>query len=283
MRLQVLPRVRDDPKMGAAGQEDRMSLEGRTAVVTGAGGGIGRAIAVELGRAGASLVLVGRSEETLAETADAAAGAPSLTVAADISKSEDVRRFVDAATSTFGTIDVLVNNAGVEGPVAQFAEYPEDEFDRVIATNLRGTFLAMRHVLPIMLAQRSGSIVNLGSVASERGLQGTSGYIASKHGVLGLTRAAASEVASSGVRVNAICAGMVDTRMLRALCAAYMPDDPEAMLAAVAVASPTARLASPEEIATVAHFLASDAASFVNGAAWEVDGGALNTMGGRWT
>src|SRR5439155_21125583 len=208
--------------VSTARHEDRMSLQGRTAVVTGAGGGIGRAIAVELGRAGASLVLVGRREETLAQTAEAAIGAPNLILAADISQSDDVRRFVGAATSTFGTIDVLINNAGVEGPVAQLAEYPEDEFDRVIATNLRGTFLAMRHVLPIMLAQRSGSIVNLGSVASERGLQGTSGYIASKHGVLGLTRAAASEVASSGVRVNAICAGMVDTRMLRAPCQAYM-------------------------------------------------------------
>jgi 3alpha(or 20beta)-hydroxysteroid dehydrogenase len=262
---------------------DRMSLEGKTAVITGAGGGIGRAIAVELAGAGAKLVLVGRNEEMLAGTAEAVDGAQVRTVSADVSRTEDVLRFVDVATREFGTIDVQVNNAGVEGPVARMADYPEDEFDRVIGINLRGTFLCMRHVLPIMVAQGSGSVVNLGSVASERGLQGTAGYIASKHGILGLTRCAAAEYASSGVRINAICAGMVDTRMLRALSVAYMPEDPDAMLASIATASPIARLASPEEVATVAHFLASDAASFVNGAAWEVDGGALNTMGGRWT
>ena len=263
---------------------DRMSLEGRTAVITGAGGGIGRAIAVELGRAGASLVLVGRSEDMLAETAQVAeeTGADVHSVAADVSRTEDVRRFVDAATTAFGTIDVLVNNAGVEGPVAQLAEYPEEEFDRVIATNLRGTFLAMRHVLPIMLEKRSGSIVNMASIAGERGLPGTSGYNASKHGVIGLTRSAASEVAGRGVRVNAVSAGMIDTRMLRSLAGQFMPDDPAGALEAMAAGSPTARLALPEEVATIVHFLASDAASFVNGAAWAVDGGALGTMGGRW-
>jgi NAD(P)-dependent dehydrogenase (short-subunit alcohol dehydrogenase family) len=264
---------------------DRMSLDGRTAVITGAGGGIGRAIAVELGRAGASLVLVGRSEDLLAETARVAeeTGAHVRTVSADVSKTEDVARFIDAAVMAFGTVDVLVNNAGVEGPVAQLAEYPEDEFDRVIAINLRGTFLGMRHVLPMMLEKRSGSIVNMASIAGERGLPGTCGYNASKHGVIGLTRSAAAEVAGSGVRVNAISAGMIDTRMLRSLAESFMPDDPGEALEAIAHASPTARLGLPEEVASIVHFLASDAASFVNGAAWAVDGGALGTMGGRWT
>jgi 3alpha(or 20beta)-hydroxysteroid dehydrogenase len=262
---------------------DRMGLEGKTAVITGAGGGIGRAIAVAFARAGASLVLVGRNEEMLAETAAVAGAEAVRPVPADVSRAEDVDRVVEVATSEFGTIDVLVNNHGVEGPVARLAEYPEDEFDRVIAINLRGTFLCMRHVLPIMAERGSGSIVNLGSVASERGLIGTSAYIASKHGILGLTRCAAAEYGNAGVRVNAINAGMVDTRMLRAICAAHAPDDVEGMLAAIAGVAPLSRLASPEEVASVALFLASDAASFVNGAAWEVDGGALNTMGGGWT
>jgi NAD(P)-dependent dehydrogenase (short-subunit alcohol dehydrogenase family) len=264
---------------------DSLGLEGKTAVITGAGGGIGRAASVELGRAGASLLLVGRTEEALGESRRAASetGAEVRTFVADVSRSEDVRGYVEAATTAFGTIDVLVNNAGVEGPVAGLVEYPEEEFDRVIAVNLRGTFLGLRYVLPLMLERGSGSVINMSSVAGERGLQGTSGYIASKHGILGLTRAAAAEVGGAGVRVNAICAGMVDTRMLRSLCAAYLPEDPDAMLEACAAASPAGRLAAPEEVAAVVRFLASDAASFVNGSAWAVDGGALGTMGGRWT
>jgi NAD(P)-dependent dehydrogenase (short-subunit alcohol dehydrogenase family) len=261
---------------------ERLRLDGKAAVITGAGGGIGRAIAVEFADAGARLVLVGRNEELLAETADALDGADTRVVAADVSQTEEVRRTIAEATDAFGTIDVLVNNHGVEGPVVKLADYPEDEFERVIAINLGGTFLLMRHVLPIMVERGSGSIVNLGSVASERGLIGTSAYIASKHGLLGLTRCAAAEYGNAGVRVNAINAGMVDTRMLRAICAAHAPDDVEGMLATIAGVAPLSRLASPEEVATVALFLASDAASFVNGAAWEVDGGALNTMGGGW-
>jgi 3alpha(or 20beta)-hydroxysteroid dehydrogenase len=262
-----------------------MSLEGRIAVITGAGGGIGRATSVELGRAGASLVLVGRTEAPLEESARAASetGAEVRTVVADVSRSEDVRRYVDAALSAFGTIDVLVNNAGIEGPVAPLAEYPEDEFDRIIAVNLRGTFLGMRYVLPIMLERGSGSVINLASVAAERGLPGTPAYNASKHGMLGLTRSAASEVAGAGIRVNAISAGFIDTRMLRSLAASFMPDDPAGALEAFAAGNPARRLATAEEVASVVRFLASDAASFVNGAAWAVDGGSLGTMGGRWT
>jgi 3alpha(or 20beta)-hydroxysteroid dehydrogenase len=267
----------------SAVHRERMRLDGKVAVITGAGGGIGRALAVEFAGAGARLVLAGRNEDMLSGTADALDGAEARLVAADVSKSDDVRRIVAEAVDAFGTIDVLVANHGVEGPVVKLADYPEEEFERVIAINLRGTFLLMHHVLPIMVERGSGSIVNLGSVASERGLIGTSAYIASKHGILGLTRNAAAEYGNAGIRVNAINAGMVDTRMLRAICAAHAPDDVEGMLAAIAGVAPLARLASPEEVATVALFLASDAASFVNGAAWEVDGGALNTMGGGWT
>jgi 3alpha(or 20beta)-hydroxysteroid dehydrogenase len=262
-----------------------MSLEGRTAVVTGAGSGIGRAACVTLGGAGASLVLVGRNEAALAETEEAvaAAGAETRVVPADVSRSEDVRRYVDTAVDAFGTIDVLVNNAGIEGNVTTLAECSEEEFDRIIAVNLRGTFLGLRYVLPIMIEQGSGSVINMASVAGERGLPGTPAYNASKHGVIGLTRAACSEVATSGVRVNAISAGMIDTRMLRSLAEQFMPGELETALGAIAEASPTRRLGTAEEVAAVVLFLASDASSFVNGAAWAVDGGALGTMGGRWT
>jgi NAD(P)-dependent dehydrogenase (short-subunit alcohol dehydrogenase family) len=264
---------------------DPRRLDGKAAVITGAGGGIGRATGVELGRLGASLLLVGRTEATLAESADAAleAGADVRTFVADVSVSEDVRGYVGAAVEAFGTIDVLVNNAGIEGPVAPLAEFPEEEFDRIIAINLRGTFLGMRYVLPIMLEQGSGSIVNLASVAAERGLPGTPAYNASKHGMLGLTRAAASEVASAGIRVNAISAGFIDTRMLRSLADQFMPGKVEEALEAFAAGTPARRLATPEEVAYVVGFLASDAASFVNATSWAVDGGSLGTMGGRWT
>lgn len=268
----------------ARGREG-LSLEGKTAVVTGAGGGIGRATSIGLARAGASLVLVGRTAAALEESAQAAseAGADVRTVVADVSRSEDVRGYVDAALTAFGTIDVLVNNAGIEGSVSPLAECSEEEFDRIIAVNLRGTFLGMRYVLPHMLERGSGSVINMASVAGERGLPGTPAYNTSKHGMIGLTRSAAAEVAGAGVRVNAICAGMIDTRMLRALAGQFMPDQLDEALEAIAGASPSRRLGTPEEVAAVVCFLASDASSFVNGAAWAVDGGALGTMGGRWT
>jgi NAD(P)-dependent dehydrogenase (short-subunit alcohol dehydrogenase family) len=252
-------------------------------VITGAGGGIGRATAVAFGHAGAQLLLVGRTQSALEESAQAArdAGADARTYVADVSRSEDVRGYVDAAVSAFGTVDVLVNNAGIEGRIGNLAEFPEEEFDRIIAINLRGTFLGMRYVLPMMIERRSGSIVNLASVAAERGLPGTPAYNASKHGMLGLTRAAAAEVARYGVRVNAISAGFIDTRMLRSLGDQFV-GDVDAALEAFAGATPILRLGTPEEVASVVLFLASDAASFVNGAAWAVDGGSLATMGGSW-
>jgi NAD(P)-dependent dehydrogenase (short-subunit alcohol dehydrogenase family) len=276
------PRIYSIPPPGKA--RALAQLDDKIAVITGAGGGIGRAIAVELARAGATSLLVGRTEETLAASADAAreAGAEVRTLVGDVSRSEDVRAYVDVALEAFGRIDVLVNNAGIEGTVHDLAETPEDEFDRIIAVNLRGTFLGMRYVLPLMLERGSGAIVNMSSVAGERGLRGTSPYNASKHGVIGLTRSAAAEYAGSGIRINAVSAGMVDTRMLRSLASQFGPDDLDGTLEGIAHASPSARLAGPEEIASVVRFLASDEASFVNGAAWAVDGGALGTMGGSW-
>ena len=264
---------------------EALRLDGKVAVITGGGSGIGRAAAASLGAAGASLVLVGRNADALDESARLAAekGAATRTVVADVARSEDVRRYVEEAVSAFGSIDVLVNNAAVEGSIAPLAEYPEDEFDRIIAINLRGTFLGLRHTLPIMIDQGSGSVINMASIAAERGLPLTSAYNASKHGVLGLTRSAASEVAGNGVRVNAICAGVVDTRMLRSLAEQFMPGQMDEALTAIAAVSPTQRLGTPEEIAVAIRFLACDEAAFINGCAWAIDGGALGTMGGSWT
>lgn len=207
-----------------------------------------------------------------------AAGGEARVHVADVSRSEDVQGYVAAALESFGSIDVLFNNAGIEGAVAPIAEYPEDVFDEVIAVNLRGVFLGLRHVLPVMLRQGSGSIVNTGSLASERGLPLTAAYNASKHAVVGLTKTAAAEVGAAGVRVNAVLPGMIDTRMLRSLVDTMSGGDMEAGMQFVAGVAPQGRTGTVEEVAAIVAFLASDAASFVNGVAWPVDGGALATM-----
>ena len=257
-----------------------MSLEGRAAVVTGGGSGIGRAASVALARAGARLLLVGRNEGSLRESAREVqdAGGEAQVHVADVSRSEHVEGYVAAALESFGSIDVLFNNAGIEGPVAPIAEYPVEGFDEVIAVNLRGVFLGLRHVLPVMLSQGSGSIIVTGSVASVRGLPLTAAYNASKHAIVGLTKTAAAEVASSGVRVNAVLAGMIDTRMLRSLVNTMSDGNMEAGMEYVAAVAPQGRTGTAEEVAAIVAFLASDEASFVNGVAWPVDGGALATM-----
>ena len=265
---------------------ERTRVDGKAVVVTGAGGGLGRAICLELASAGArGLLLVGRNGALLEECAAAvrAVGADARAHPADVSSSDEVQGYVAAAVGAFGGIDVLVNNAGIEGVVADLVDYPEDEFERVMAINARGTFLGLKYVLPQMIARRAGSVINMGSIASRRGLPGTSAYNASKHAMLGLSRAAASEVARHGVRVNCLCVGVVDTRMLRSLAEQFGPDDPEGTMEAIERFTPSLRLGTPEEVAAVVRFLASDASSYVNGGNWEVDGAGLNTMGGLWS
>ena len=265
---------------------DLTRLDGKAIVVTGAGGGIGRAICVELASAGArGLLLVGRNKELLDDCAEATreAGADARVHVADVASSAEVRAYVAAAVDAFGTVDVLVNNAGVEGIVSDLVDYPEEEYERVMAINATGTFLGLKYVLPLMIEQGSGSVINMGSIASRRGLPGTSAYNASKHAMLGLSRAAASEVARHGVRVNCLCVGVIDTRMLRSLAGQFGPEDPEGTLKAIERFTPSLRLGTPEEIASVVRFLASDASSYVNGGNWEVDGAGLNTMGGLWS
>jgi 3alpha(or 20beta)-hydroxysteroid dehydrogenase len=258
-----------------------IGLEGCAAVVTGAGGGIGRATSVALAKAGARVLLVDRDESALkqAELAVIEAGGEAASVIADVTRAGDVNAYVAAATSRLGRIDVFFNNAGIEGAVAQLVDYPEDVFDAVIAVNLKGVFLGLRSVLPVMIAQGSGSIINTSSLAGERGLPLTAAYNAAKHGVQGLTRTAAAEVARKGVRVNAVCPGLVDTRMLHSLVSEMTSGDVESGLAAFAQGSPGGVLGTPEEIASVVCFLASPLASYVNGACWPVDGGILATIG----
>ena len=257
-----------------------MNLAGRVAVVTGAAGDIGRAAAIALAAAGASVVLVDLDEERVAAACAAvseAQGVDAVPVAADVRDSSDVRRYVAAATERFGRIDVLFNNAAIEGSPAPLAECPEELFDDVIAVNLRGVFLGLRYVLPVMLEAGRGSIVNTASIMSFVAHERRGPYSASKHAILGLTKAAAAEVAGRGVRVNAVCPGPIDTGMSRRITAELNPSDPTGSFARVAAKTPAGRYGLPEEVAAVVCFLASDETSYVNGAAWLVDGGFLAT------
>jgi 3alpha(or 20beta)-hydroxysteroid dehydrogenase len=253
----------------------QIELEGRVAVVTGAAGGIGVPSCLALAEGGARVVVVDldSSNAELAAASLREAGHEALAVAADVSDPTGVESYVTAALDRFGRIDVLFNNAGIEGSICPFEDYPVEVFDRVLAVNTRSVFLALRSVLPLMKAAGRGSVINCSSVSGIRGSAGVSGYAASKHAVIGLTRVAAAEAAPAGVRVNAVLPGPIRTRMMESISALSLPDDPAAAARATAAKNPTGRWGEADEVARVVCFLASDAASFVNGACWSVDGG----------
>lgn len=257
-----------------------ISLKGRVAVITGGAGMIGHAAGMSLARAGADVMLVDINAAALVarRAAIEALGVRVETQVADVSRSSDVAAYVASALRSFGRIDVFFNNAGVEGKLGPTHEYDETEFDRIIAVNLKGIFLGLRHVLPVMLGQGHGAIVNTGSIASERGLAGACAYNATKHAVIGLTRTAASEVGARGVRVNAVMPGVIDTPLLEAMLRMMFSGDVQAGKRTLGKVATLDRIGTPEEVAEVVTFLLSDAASFVNGAAWSVDGGALSTI-----
>lgn len=255
-------------------------LTDKIVIVTGAAGSIGFATAQVLAREGAKLTLVDINGEKLKEKASelAATGAQVEAVQADCSVEADVRRYVDATVARFGRIDGLHNNAGTEGKLGPTADYDVDEFDRIIRINLRSMFLGLRFTLPVMVGQGSGAIVNTASIASERGLAGACAYNASKHGVVGLTRTAASEHGPQGIRVNCVMPGVVETPLLNAMLVQMFPGGIEEGQRVLGKVATLDRIAKPSEVGEVVAFLLSDRASFVNGSAWGVDGGALATI-----
>jgi NAD(P)-dependent dehydrogenase (short-subunit alcohol dehydrogenase family) len=226
-------------------------LDGKSALITGGGGGIGRATALAFAREGAGVAIADVSAEAARETVAQvnATGGQAISLSGDVTRDADVRAMIE----------------GVVGAYGRLAEWSEEAFDRMIAVNLKGVWLCLRHELPQMQAQGGGNIVNTGSIAGLVGLPTSSAYVAAKHGVLGLTKTAAIEYAEAHIRVNAVCPGYIKTPMTEET----MRRRGEAILAQV----PFHRMGNPEEIAEMVVWLCSDRASYVSGAAYNVDGG----------
>jgi NAD(P)-dependent dehydrogenase (short-subunit alcohol dehydrogenase family) len=257
-------------------------IDGKTAVVTGSGNGIGRAIATTLAAAGASVVvsdvLADDGRRTVAEITDA--GGSAVFVAADVSVADQAAALVAAAVDRFGGLDVLVNNAGTGGAQLRLHEVEPEDFDRVIDVNLRGTFLCTKYAIPHFLAAGDGRIVNIASTYGLIGAPKAPAYCASKGAIINLTRQLAVDYGPDGIRVNAICPGYIDTGLGRR--GPTLSEEQFAASTAVreraAARQPLGRQAQPAEVAAVALFLASDAASFMTGSIVPVDGGCTTTF-----
>ena len=250
------------------------SVNGLTAMVTGAGAGIGRATALAFAEDGAKVVVSDINTEGGKETVDLIekAGGTAIFVAADVSKPADVKMLIDKTVETYGKIDCAVNNAGIEGQIRPFTQQAEDNFDAIINVNLKGTFLCLQAEIDAMAKSGGGAIVNLASVAGLIGFAGLSPYVASKHGVVGRTKNAALEYAQSGIRVNAVCPGGIDTRMLDSL-AEQATSGTQTSSEMMDQLHPMGRIGTPEEVANLIVWLCSPNASFMTGAAIPIDGG----------
>jgi NAD(P)-dependent dehydrogenase (short-subunit alcohol dehydrogenase family) len=253
---------------------DRIRLDGRVAVVTGAAGVIGTATIRLLAERGARIVAVDRREQDLkVAIGDLPASAQALAVAADVTQEDEVAGYVRAACDKFGTIDVFYNNAGIEGEVKPITEYSLEAFRRVIDVNVIGVFLGLKHVLPVMLKQDKGSIINTASIAGLMGSPHIAVYSASKHAVVGLTKSTAWECSGTGVRINCVCPGMIDSRMLSAIFQGRFGGNAPPPMEKIVERIPARRLGQASEVASIVAFLASDEASYVSGSAYTVDGG----------
>lgn len=245
-------------------------LRDRIVLITGASSGIGKATARAFAREGSTTVLADLDEDQgkAAAAECEREGAPSSFIPCDVSDEASVQRLVGEIVSRFGRLDVAFNNAGIEGELGPSAQCSTENFDRIMAVNLRGTFLCLREELRQMTSQESGgAIVNCASIAGLIGFPGIPAYTASKHGVVGLTRNAALEYAKAGIRVNAICPGAIETPMLDRLMMGGVPRE------TIVETEPVGRLGTPDEIAASVVWLCSPAASFVTGQAIAADGG----------
>ena len=254
----------------------KIDFSGQVALVTGAAGGIGRAVALALVQVGAKVLLVDIAKEAGLQTQSLIEniGGEAMFVQADVSDPEQVQNYVNTAMQTWGRIDIFMNNAAWQGEIHSLVDYPLDVFEKVMSINVRGVFLGLKYVLPIMIQQGKGTVVNTASLGSFLATRKLGPYTASKHAVMGLTKTAAIEVARKGIRVNAVCPGPVDTEMLRVIEASQATGSAEQLRAQRTASIPDGRYADPVEVANLMLYLASDLSSHITGQGIQINGGS---------
>lgn len=259
------------------------SLEGKSILITGAAMGLGYAAAKEAVAQGAKVAMVDFNESALSDAKKQLEkefpNAQIITIVADASKEDQVKKYVETTVAKFGTIHGFYNNAGIEGRQAPLTEYDLEIFKRVIDINLMGVYYGLKHVIPVMQKQSYGRIVNVASVGGIRGVMNQMPYVASKHAVAGMTKNVALEYGKYGITANAIAPGAILTPMVAGAFKEINPEDPKLAETEYAKANPTKRLGQPEEVASVVCFLMSESSSYVSGQVIAIDGGQSNIYG----